>query len=970
MSSKFLYSSATTDLSVLQDGTFALKVASATIDELTPNQYVKTDGEGKLVSAGTSTISPLTADLDIGAFDVVGLSGGQTLNGISDKILDTEAKVVNIISASFSTTTTMQGILRTDQVATDKVSNQLESDYIDLSTGGINITTSSLTLNGNPIVSNPYVPELEASSFKKTGGTNNQYLMADGSSLQFSSNSGNSNFYMYKSHAGVPFPPPADGFIYYNHPNQSLARIIYISHITDDSIDIEIFFSNLSQLNDVYIQQKSQSSNFIRYNISAPATIIAGSYISIPVYPTSYGGTGETSFGVNEPILLSFFTNTIETSLRITEVENKTVNQTAVFGTTNFYGTGGIITSKISLDSGTGFLKADGVVDTNTYALNSALTTTNSNITTLQNKTVNMTAIDSISNTFSGMNGIVASRFSVNGTSTQFLKADGSVDSTTYALNSGLTTLQGKTQNQSATTTTTTFTGTGGIISDKFIKTGGGLATEFLKSDGSFDSNTYIQSVSITNSSVPYINAIGKVSSAVTNLYVQRGINTIQSAVDAVISGQSYSIQLSSGGFAESIVCSKENYILSGVSCPLFAPSTSITGNLTIGVVGVSTTRIKIQNILCGGNLTFSSDIITQALRTYISNCEFQSSITFPTQAVYLTWIYFFDCSFSGSTPITFPNISYVVVFTRCNFNGQAITSNVLSSALITFRDCTGLGTVTGLCTYFGVNALTSAVSTLTATGLALGGMATSLIKGDGSAISGTSSQIVLGNATLLTGTATSLVRGNATTISGTSSQIVLGNATLLTGTSSSFVKGDATLDSTVYVPINTGLVGYSGRKFTSSVVSLGGVQSNSPMIASVLGSNTIGANEAQLGDCYRIFVAGNFNNKTVAPAITTITITMFGKPQVITLPALMTTGLKNYSLTYDLIVIAVGTAVNLFCSSVFTSGDPIHSPVVNLTSLTPVNTTTANTLAITYNAPAGSGTNEMSVYMVYMCKI
>ena len=45
---------------------------------------------------------------------------------------------------------------------------------------------------------------VESSILTKTGGTSSQYLMADGSSLQYSANSGNSNFYLYKSHADTP----------------------------------------------------------------------------------------------------------------------------------------------------------------------------------------------------------------------------------------------------------------------------------------------------------------------------------------------------------------------------------------------------------------------------------------------------------------------------------------------------------------------------------------------------------------------------------------------------------------------------------------------------------------------------------------------------------------------------------------------------------------------------------------------
>lgn len=777
--------------------TVEIKLTDNTINLVAPSVLVN----GAPIGGGGGGVSnPLSSDLSIGAFNITGLSGGQTLNSITSKVLDTEAKTVNIVSAAFPTTTTMQGILRTDQVATDKVSNQLESDYIDLSTGGISITTSSLTLNGNTILSTPFSSEIEAGSFKKTGGTNIQYLMGDGSVLTQSANSGNSNFYLYNSTTTLT-ATPANGYISYNSSGLPNASQIFISHLTRDGIDIEVFFKQLSTLTDIYIQDQNVSENYIQYNITGPPVITVGSKVTIPVAIRSSSGTGSTNFPNGHNVLLSFFSNSLEIDTRISAVETKTQNQTAISGTTTFSGT-------------------------------------------------------------------------VNATS--------------------------------------------------LVKSGG-LATEFLKANGTVDNSSYIVSSSITNSSVPYINPTGGISGANKNLFVMLGVNTIQSAITVVPTGGS--IQVSSGGSTENVVCTGQNYTISGTSCPEFAQTTQITGNLTIGSASILSTRVRIKDIKFVGDLTFISSTFNE-LRTFISNCDFSGIITFPTTSGGSSIsINFTDCSFSGASTITIPNQSnYTIYFTRCTFVGQTITNNLTvgNFSKLIFSGCGGLATLSlGFCILLSLN--TSITTT-----------------------QGNYGSVVLG------GTATSLLKGSGAVLSGTSAQ---------------FVKGDASLDSTVYVPTITGLVGYSGRKFTSSVVALGNVQTNATMIASVLGSITIGANEAQLGDVYRIFMAGNFNNKTVAPAITTITITMFGKPQVITLPALMTTGLKNWSLAYDLIVVAVGTAVNLYCSSIFTSGDPIHSPVVNLTSLTPVNTTIANTLTITYTCPSPV-TNEMSVYMVYMHKI
>lgn len=190
-------------------------------------------------------------------------------------------------------------------------------EYVDGKAGNQTATTGLTTFTGT----------VEAGIVKKTGGTSIQYMMADGSVLSQSASSGNSNFYLYKSHTNTPTPPPTAGFVYYNNAIQKNATIIYISHLTEDNIDIEIFFQNLSTLNEVYIQQKILSDNFIKYNITGTPTVVTGSHISIPVAQVSFGGTGEISFGTNEPILVSFFTNNLEVDTRLSNLETTIQNK-------------------------------------------------------------------------------------------------------------------------------------------------------------------------------------------------------------------------------------------------------------------------------------------------------------------------------------------------------------------------------------------------------------------------------------------------------------------------------------------------------------------------------------------------------------------------------------------------------------------------------------------------------------------
>ena len=72
------------------------------------------------------------------------------------------------------------------------------------------------------------------------------------------------------------------------------------------------------------------------------------------------------------------------------------------------------------------------------------------------------------------------------GTASQFLKADGSVDSNTYALSSALTNFVPYTG-----ASTNVNLGANNITANSFIKVGG-TSAQFLKANGTVDSNTYL----------------------------------------------------------------------------------------------------------------------------------------------------------------------------------------------------------------------------------------------------------------------------------------------------------------------------------------------------------------------------------------------------------------------------------------------------------------------------------------------
>ena len=149
--------------------------------------------------------------------------------------------------------------------------------------------------------------DITANKFIVQGGTNIQYLLADGSTLTQSANSGNSNFYLYTSINTSYAPPITAGNVEYNNANQSLATIVYISHLTRDNIDVDIFLQNISTLNILYIQDQHDSQNFIRYDITGTPTMFVNNYLQIPVSIITSSGTGSSTFGNNHNILISFF---------------------------------------------------------------------------------------------------------------------------------------------------------------------------------------------------------------------------------------------------------------------------------------------------------------------------------------------------------------------------------------------------------------------------------------------------------------------------------------------------------------------------------------------------------------------------------------------------------------------------------------------------------------------------------------
>jgi hypothetical protein len=302
--------------------------------------------------------------------------------------------------------------------------------YKGYTSDGLNTTRSTITDDGS-LVTVSTVNGITAPKIIKTGGTGIQYLMGDGSTLTQSATSGNSNFYLYQSKNGITTPPPLLGDVGYNNANQSLATIVYISHLTRDNIDIEVFYNQVNQLNDLYIQDQNNSVNFIKYNITGLPTSVINSYTAIPVLAISSGGTGATSFGSNHNVLLAFFSNLTEVDTRLSTLETNTQNQTAVSLITTFNDT---VTVPI--------IKVQGIGSLSGNPLDSV-----------------SIGLGDFSVKLDAVNGVRAYSYALySGTSSQFLKGDGIPDTNVYALASSVG--QGMPFNSIYGNTTTAPTGT------------------------------------------------------------------------------------------------------------------------------------------------------------------------------------------------------------------------------------------------------------------------------------------------------------------------------------------------------------------------------------------------------------------------------------------------------------------------------------------------------------------------------
>ena len=152
------------------------------------------------------------------------------------------------------------------------------------------------------------------------------YLMSNGT-ISISSQAGQPNIYLYNNNNNLSLPVQ-NGQIRANNLNNQLVTELYISQLTSDNIDIDVFLLQITTLSIIYMQDRNNSANNVRFNVTGSISVVPNVYVSVPVVYSSAQGSGVVDFGAI-PIFMSIFDNSAIADARISALETKTQNLSA-----------------------------------------------------------------------------------------------------------------------------------------------------------------------------------------------------------------------------------------------------------------------------------------------------------------------------------------------------------------------------------------------------------------------------------------------------------------------------------------------------------------------------------------------------------------------------------------------------------------------------------------------------------------
>jgi hypothetical protein len=113
-----------------------------------------------------------------------------------------------------------------------------------------------------------------------------------------------STFYDYRAKTGTTSGDPGAGYVIWNNATQNAATELNISHLTRNGSDIDYLLGLIKFGDTLLLQDSGDSTDFQQWQVSAAITVVANSYVTVPVTLVDSGGNGTTGFTNNTDILV------------------------------------------------------------------------------------------------------------------------------------------------------------------------------------------------------------------------------------------------------------------------------------------------------------------------------------------------------------------------------------------------------------------------------------------------------------------------------------------------------------------------------------------------------------------------------------------------------------------------------------------------------------------------------------------
>ena len=494
-------------------------------------------GSATFAGINTATSTTLFArQLNVSGISTLGalnLTAGNTYQIAGVNVLSNNTLGANIVNSSLTSVGTLSGGLNIASGQTYRVNGTAVLDATTLGSGVVNSSLTSVGTLGSLNVTNAAT----AGSFVRSGGTSAQFLKADGTV--------DSNSYITSASVG-------NGTLTLNVSGTGLTGSQTFTANQSGNATFTVT-SNATSANTVStIVARDASGNFSAGTITAALSGNASTATTLQtarnINGTSFNGSADITITANTPNTLTL--NTSGTGLSGSTTFNG--GSAATFTVASNATSANTVSTIVARDA-SGNFSAGTITAALSGNATSATTASTASQLSYASSSSPSTRYLVFTDTLGGNSGanvnsgvqvlpstgaITASSFvRSGGTSSQFLKADGTVDSNTYITSAsvgdgtltlnvsgtGLSGSQTFTANQSGNATfTVTSNATsannintivardgsgnfsaGTITASSFVRSGG-TSAQFLKADGSVDTNTYLTSsqISVTDDTV------------------------------------------------------------------------------------------------------------------------------------------------------------------------------------------------------------------------------------------------------------------------------------------------------------------------------------------------------------------------------------------------------------------------------------------------------------------------------------